>query len=69
MVMLYMYLNVDSPFQPSGHPERLPCVRILNVAKDEEIEEEPTNDFHQLTISLPLLLIHHILTIGIHVNM
>ena len=57
----YMYLNVDGPLQASGHPEGFSRVGVLDVAENEEIEEEPANHLHQLVVPLPLLLINHVL--------
>ena len=59
--ILPTHLNVDGPLESSRQPERLSRVRVLDVAKDEKIEEEPTNHVHQLMVTLPLILIYHVL--------
>ena len=45
------HLHIDSPVLAPRDTERLSGVRILHIAKHQEIKEKPANYLHQLLVA------------------
>ena len=52
------HLHIDSPGQASWDAEGLSSVRILHVAEEQKVKEEPTNHLHQLLMAHLLTLMY-----------
>ena len=57
------YLNVEAPLEGTRDPEGQPSLRVLHIAQQEQVKEEPANGLHQLLVPLPLTVHHRILCV------
>ena len=55
-------LDVHHPVHPTRDREGEASYRVLHVAQEEEVKEEPANDFHQLLVVVVFTLINTFLT-------
>lgn len=54
------HLYINDPAERSGDAEGSPSGWILHIAQEQEIKEEPANDFNQLLVSLSLAITHRV---------